>query len=484
MARSKRRVQPKTVLVFAGSTSSDLAAENSSLTATDLEAYMYGEHSLKGKNKFEKYQAFANIDPYVNSSLNELGLTEAKGFAMGIADEAKEGSKSEFKGMLKEANNFARKVDLQQLFCEAGMLMAQDGSVPMVPVMDESGVSDILFLPMAYTTFLPKGMKPVEATILESTKRYILKGGVDTILLNESHSDVQTYQKDEVVLLRNFYHGYFTYDILNRPTLGLYGRSMLEPLDTTIKYRQNIIHSYQLAIMRYGHMKLWFEYKVLSEMLANHSINIEDAKKAINEVKLEISRIKANEDVVTSGFEIEPIETDNSINIIDIKKSLEQDISNALCSTEAGSGKGAGTTFASAYMAENRKIMAMESMRKILRTGFENILQRHLEKVGYKTEAKWIRIKLDPIVEPQIAAADYILLFEKGLLDEQQLFDCLGINARPQDEEYQKKKKKEQMDMQTQIAQQKLTRTGEGNPQKKTLRDNPQKNNTASGKVS
>lgn len=418
----------------------------------------YGEYTLPN-NRFSRYQMMTEIDPYVWSGLNELSLALGKGYEIALDPKFKEDFGGDGKDMLTVAQDFSDDVDGERLFCESGRLLPQDGlCVAVLSTADsdakDDGILNIEFAPMPYTTLLPRGYEPSKAKPGENFDgNRCLTGPVDRVYINEGQdASERMFKEDRFVLMRNAYQNYEVADNLQRPTIGLYGRSLLTAIEGTVRYRQNLLYCNDKATKRYGTMLLHYDYTALSKLIEERKISLKDAQTAMDLARQNGLNMKAGQDIWTSGWEVDNIETTGNYDIVPTKQSLEVDIINALLGTQAAMGQSAGTTFASAYVAQRSKVMAMESLRKTLQRGWETVLQRHLIYRGFGKKAKYIRIKLDPIVEPDILVADIIALNQSGKLKDEDMYDVIGWNFQPPTKEEQLAAQEEQLKMQAKYA--------------------------------
>lgn len=456
------------VLAAAGFTLADAMMDGTSLVPTkdataqeESQEFKYGEYTLNSE-RFKRYQQLTEIDPYIFSGVMDLALTLGKGFEVGM-DEEKLGDRPEKPPeILKDAREFADKMHLQSAFAEAARLLVINGTVPIIlgkPIdkEDESvGIMRLEFSPMPYTTLITRGFdletnKAPESHMVNGVTTLI--GPVNRVVLNEKTTQQKVFTEDSFVLMRYANENYEVVDRHSRVTVGVYGRSLLDALQATVKYRQNLLWCNDKATRRYGTFLLHFDYKALGDLIANRMIDISDAQAYMNAAAKEGKKLAAGSDIWTAGFNIDPITPTNNLDIMNIKVSLENDILNMLFSTNVGNGS--STTFASAYVSRQQKILGMESIRRTLVDGFEDILRRHLLMIGYgEKEVDTVIIKLDPIMEPEVASSDIIALNQSGKLRDSDMFDLFGWTCDPVPEDEQLAKQREMLKLQSEFAPQ------------------------------
>lgn len=450
---------------------------------TSYDPYLFGREKVSSSNKYQMYNDIRTLDPIVNMGLLELGYTLGKGFAVSVDDKLRKetGKEKMIEKIIEAGEASVIRLKMRPSFCETASLLGQDGTVPVRAIPAGDGkILKIEQLPMPFVTLLPEGIKPAQDArqAKEEVKGYI-KGDVVRVVLNEGTEIMDDFtDMDNNYILRIFNSGYITKDILGRDTYGLYGRSLLEPLVNTARFRANLMYSFEKAVLRYGHMKLAYNYNVVAEMLKAGNIDPKTAKKLTDQLATDVADIKDGQEIVAAGVEVESIENKGDAHIMETKAAIDDDIRRGLLGMPRGSGGSGSNTFSSIYVFEQSRILVMQNMARQIKEVYEAILQRDLTAQGIEG-AEYVRIKLDPIKEPDILVADMITLHEKGLLGDQQLFDTIGLPIAPMPKEYQDAKRKEAMEEQKEMvthqAAQKAAYGGDKAKaaQKDSLRDNP-----------
>ncbi len=371
-----------------------------------------GATYLTTSNRYVRYQQLTLIDPYVATSLLKLGLTLGRGFETYVEEGRNETLK-------EEIDSWAAEVNLDAAVATIGRLLARDGTVVLYMPRRGDTITALQVLPMQYTTLLPRGVKP------KTHPAGILKGDVERAVLNEAATPT-VFARDEFALFRINHEGYTCQDIMGRQTLGIYGISLLEPIDRTIKHRLDILEGYARGIRRYGIGRLHIDYKAVQSLIEQG--RYEEAKAVMDKVKSSIEQLEQNEDIVGAGFEVKPITTEQAIDIVGIKESLERDIAVGLLQDEATTGKAAGTTFASSYVSQSDRLMVLESMQRQIRRVLErDVIGRQCELWGYEPI---VRIRFDELIKPKRDPKDMLELYLNGVITEEELRESVGLPPR------------------------------------------------------
>ena len=374
----------------------------------DEDNHEVGANILETANRYRRYQQLTLIDPYVATSLLKLGLTIGRGFETYV-EEGDEQPKDAI-------DEWAAQVNLDMAVAAIGRLLARDGTVVLYMPVRGDTITALQPLPMQYTTLLPRGVQPKAAT------GQILKGDVDTAVLNET-STPTTFSRDEFALFRLNHEGSLMTDILGRQTLGIYGTSLLEPIDRTIKHRLDILEGYTRAIRRYGIGRLHIDYKAVESLIEQG--RYEEAKGIMDKVKLSMEQLEQNEDIVGAGFEVKPITTGQSIDIVGIKESLERDIAVGLLQDELTTGKASGSTFASSYVAQTDRILVLQSIQRQIRRVLEReVIGKQLELWGMDTIVK---LQFDDLVQHEINIRDALELNLNAKISDRELRGIAGL---------------------------------------------------------
>ena len=412
-----------------------------------LDSDVYGGQRISFMNRYDRFQQLENVLPRVGIGLAKLGMKlrgpEFKLFVptdAGLSDEITN-------GMLQDARAFDLDLNLQDWFSVAGKLTARDGTVPILNSADRrfgsgEGITTLDVMPMSHTTLLPIDAVPMTAyqNIEQIWEWGTLTGNATQVIINERNQakrEIHYLKNGRVTLLRFMPQGHQCRDIYNRRTIGLYGVSIMELLDqAAIKPLADIIWGFSKAIGRYGFERLQIENELLAKMVQDKTISMTKASQIMQKEQAVINTLVPNRDLVTVGKKVSPVGGSFSAadGVIKFKESLERDVSYGFFETEAGSGKARGSTFASANISDQDANRVLQSLRLTIKEGFEDIIHRHLELLGWPADqAQQVRIQLAPIqLPPQEIAA--LLQFDAqypGIVAPEQMLEMCGLEIPP-----------------------------------------------------
>ncbi|MHC1625258.1 MAG: hypothetical protein ACXQS2_04600 [Methermicoccaceae archaeon] len=354
-----------------------LGASLSGVPRIRHDEHVVGNYYLNTTNRFIRYEQLACADPYVSTGLIRLGLTVAGGLKVEV-----EGTPS----LKEDVYEWADGLGLSPMMGVIARLLARDGTVVLHIGWEGDTITSLTPLPMAHTTLLPKGVKVGEMP------PHMLRGEVRTAVLSEMSSPT-VFDRSEFSLFRLFPHGYTCEDIIGRQTLGIYGVSLLEPLERTVKYRLDLLESFAQSARRHGLGRLYINLKAMEPLLAEGRHG--EIKQVIDDVKREMAGLEQNQDIVGVGLDVRPIGTPEGLDIVPIKESLERDIAIGLLQSEVTTGKAKGSTYASSYVSERDRLRVLNAIRRHIAAVLEHeVVRPQIAAWGYGSEA---RLKLDAL---------------------------------------------------------------------------------------
>jgi len=413
-----------------------------------LDSDVYGGRKISYFNKFDRNQQLETINPRIGVGLMKLGWKLRGSEYRLFCDKSSGISREAEVSILQDSNALTTNLELQNWFSAAGRLLARDGNVPLLNSADArfgigEGITTLDAMPMSHTTFLPIDAEPMTAYQNEEQlwEYGTLVGGVTQVIMNErmqAKREIHYVENGRVTLIRLMHHGYQCRDIYNRQTIGIYGISLMDLLDPTIKKLEDINWGFSKAIGRYGFGRLHIDSTLFADLIKNKLLTVKNALKMMVNEQNVMNRLEPNRDILTFGKTVQQIPggLESATAVIAFKESLEKDLSYGLCETEAGSNKSKGSTFASANISDLDAIRVLEAMRMQLKVGFEGIYKRHLELLGYNDdEAGSIRIELQPISTP---VADLQILLNIAAMDPHvlsigQALEIVGLHVPPRE---------------------------------------------------
>ncbi|MBC2746226.1 MAG: hypothetical protein HF975_04320 [ANME-2 cluster archaeon] len=382
---------------------------------------LYGEYRIDNKNHYLRYSQLSLITPHTFIPLAKLGLSIVSGFRL----DAKEGAEN----ILKKTQTWADNVKLRDKMQNIARCTIRDGTaVAYLQEAKDIGIQSIQVLPMQYTTLLPEGITPGQKVTA------LMKGDVERAVLMESTTKNQqntTLDREEFALFRLFHEGYFTKDILERETYGIYGVSLLEPLNRTIKDLLDLSEGFSGNMRRYGVGRLHINLPLVEKLRSEGKYA--NAKKILEDTIAAMQKLKPNEDLITGGAQANPLPGTHSPGVREMKQSYEKDIHVGLLQSGVSMGDTKGSTYASGYLAEEDRYIILESIQELIRETVQtDILDRQLAFLGQ--EPGTVQVKVDKLDIPYV---DYTTLTDariNGDITEKEYRLALGFpEEKPQE---------------------------------------------------
>ena len=359
---------------------------------------LFGEYKIDNKNQFLRYSQLSLLTPHAFMPLAKLGLSIVSGFRL----DAIEGAEN----IHKEMNEWARKIKLRNKAQNIARCVVRDGTaVAYLPVNNKTGIETIHIQPMQYTTLLPEGITPGQKV------KELIKGDVEKAVLMESEAGKNkhtTMDRDEFALVRLFHEGYFTKDILERETYGIYGVSLLEPLTRTLKNHTDLTEGFSSNMRRYGAGRLHVNLPLVETLRADGKYD--KAKELLEDSIATLQKLSPNQDFVTGGAEVNTIAGTHAPDVKEMKDSYQTDIHIGLLQSPISMGNTKGSTYASGYLAEEDRYFILESIQEFVRETIQSeIIDRQLAFLGQ--EPGTVHIEVDKLYVPYV---DYNTLTDAG----------------------------------------------------------------------
>ena len=410
-----------------------------------LDTDVYGGRKISYINRYDRYQQLEQVSPRVGAGLSKLGYKlrgpEFKLFTAtdaGLPDEI-------VHGQLQDAQQFVTDLALQERFASWGRLMARDGTVPVLNTSDKragngEGITRIDEIPMSHCTLLPRDVQPMSGfQNVEQLWEYgTIVGDVTQCIINErmmAKREIHYLKNGRITLIRFMHHGFQCRDIFQRRTIGIYGMSLMDLMDqTTIKPWCDVVFGYSKAIGRYGFDRLHIESTLIAKLVELGKLTPKQASVILSKEQMVLNNLEPNRDLLTYGKTVNPVNSTfgNASGVVEFLEKLEKDVSYTLCETEAGSGKAAGTTHASAMTADTDNNRVLDGMRLQIKIGMEELIHRHLTLIGWDSDdVAAVKIELQPMNLPTLeitALLNYNAQAPPGEeLTREQLFQMCGL---------------------------------------------------------
>lgn len=349
-------------------------------------------------NRFRYYQQLSTASPYVSVPLNKLGLMLSKGMS---ADSKK-------KTLIKEFETWRKKANLNEQVATIGRLLCRDGIIIGKPAGDETHFT-LYPLLMPYTTVLPEGVKP------NDRPTDVMQAPVATVVINEGSTSQKTFDPSELVIGNLNPWDYVQEDIKQRETIGLYGSSLLDPLELSIRNLLNINKGYVSFVKRYGMGRYHYDHVMLEKLVEAEIITPEDAGKLHDEWLEDNKNLSENEDISAIGLKVIPIDAKGSLDVMGFKESLETEIQLGLFQTPLTMGKASGTTYASGYLVEEDRLVVLEGLQKITENITQDFVNRWLVSKGKPEDS--IEIKFEELSKVKLTASEVQEMYNTGVIE-------------------------------------------------------------------
>jgi hypothetical protein len=377
---------------------------------TDTSTKFGGYQNFDTDNRFKYYQQLSTCTPHVSTSLNKLALSLVKGMQF-------DGTGSK---IVKEFERWSTKVNFLEQVQTLARLLCRDGTYVALPNGNAEKFSLIPLL-MQNTTIIPE-----DFSVGEMNPKEILTPPTGSIVINESDKAKRKILKISDVVYGS-YNAWDTVqkDPLKRDTYGIYGASMMEPIELSIRNLLNINHGYVSFVKKYGNGRYLIDFKLLEKLVEQEIVSIEDAQKVIDAWLDEHKYLSENEDIAAVGLDVIPVDAKGSLDVMSFKKSLETDIQIGLLQSPLSMGDTKGSTYAAGYVSEEDRMVVLEGLQHIVRNIANSAINMRLRLMNKKEDSVWI--EFEELSRPQLESRDVIEWYNSGVLTKEQLLKWGGF---------------------------------------------------------
>ena len=194
-------------------------------------------------------------------------------------------------------------------------------------------------------------------------------------------------------------------DIVERNTYGIYGISLLESIDRSLKGLMDLNDGFATYMRRYGIDRLVINIPLVEQL--RQGGRYDEAAKILKDSIASIQKLKANEDIISGGSDVSSVTSGQVPSVKEMKESYECDVALGLLQSPLTMGKGAGTTYASGYLIESDRMIILEALQKLLLETIQmDIINPQLIAMGAKSGD--IVITANDLTDPLINAADLL----------------------------------------------------------------------------
>lgn len=376
-----------------------LAAALNTTRRDDRTNSIGGISGFDTNNRFRYYQQLATSSPYVSVPLNKLGLMLSKGMSVD----------SKRRTLIKDFERWRKKSNLNDQIATICRLLCRDGTIIGKPVGDENNFT---FYPslMPYTSVLPEGVKP------KDKPNEVMQAPITTVVLNEGNEASQkTIDPLELIIGNLNPWDYVQEDIKQRETFGLYGSSLLDPLELSIRNLLNINKGYVSFVKRYGLGRYHYDHVLLEKLVETEIISPEVAGQLHEDWLEDNKNLSENEDISAIGLKVIPIDAKGSLDVMGFKESLETEIQLGLFQSPLTMGKASGTTYASGYLVEEDRLVVLEGLQKITENITQDFINRWLE-VKRKPEDSLV-INFEELSKVKLTASEVQEMYNTGIIE-------------------------------------------------------------------
>lgn len=363
----------------------------------DIASTMGGISNFDTTNRFRYYQQLTSASPYVSVPLNKLGMMIPKGLSL----DAKP-------ALLKEFNRWAQKTllieqvsTMTRLFCRDGILIGRPNGDPekfyLYPAL------------MSQTSILPENVKP------KAKPTEIMQPPDGSVWINEGLKGQAEVKIDELIIGRNNAWDYVQEDIRKRETYGLYGASLLDPLEMSIRNLLNINKGYVNFVKRYGMGRYHYDHIMLEKLAEKGIITPEDAITYHDEWLEDNKNLSENEDISAVGLKINAIDAKGSLDVMNFKESLETEIQLGLFQSPLTMGKASGTTYASSYLVEEDRLIVLEGVQTAIKNLTQEFINRRLLKMGKQEDL--VTVNFEELSRIKLTASEVQEMYNTGVVE-------------------------------------------------------------------
>lgn len=382
----------------------------STITRKDVTTEIGGYSNFDPTNRFTYYQQLGRATPHVSVSLKKLGLTLIKGM--------------QFDGkaqLTKEFTTWAGKINLVEQLSTMAKLLCRDGIYAATPIGKSAETFGLVPMLMPATTLLPEGIKKGD-----KNPGTIMKPEVTSFVANEGNKKTEVSLTPEQVIYGTCdAWDSVQKDVLGRETFGIYGASLMDPIELSIRNLLNIDSGYVSFVKKYGNGRYHFDFKLLEKLVEQEIITLDTAQSAIDDFLEKNKYLGENEDIAAVGLSVVPIDAKGSLNVMEFKKSLQTDIDLGLLQTPLTMGDSKGSTYAAGYVAEEDRLVVLEGLQQIVQNIANAAINKRLALMNKTEDSVWV--EFEELSRPKLEAADVQEMYNTGTITKEQFLGWAGF---------------------------------------------------------
>jgi hypothetical protein len=374
------------------------------------------------ENRFTLYQQLSTCNPYVSTSLNKLGLSLVKGMQF-------EGTS---RRNAKEFEDFSKKSNFLNQVQNIARILCRDGTYAALPISGiKGGNFRITPLLMPALTILPEGVEP------GSSVDEVMQPGKNIekirFCLNEGEKLQEVYDYSQVI-----YGVYNEWDSVQedrrkRKTYGLYGSSLLVPIIPSIQNLLDLDQGFVSYVKKYGNGRYVINLRSLEEAVKQGILTPLQATDAVTAFAEKHKGLSENEDLIGAGIDVLTPDAKGSLDTSKFKESLETEIMLGLFQSPLTMGKSAGSTYASAYMVEEDRMLVLEGLQKIVESIANQAINARLRAIGKPEDSVWV--VFEELSKPVLDFDTLLEMANTGKITDDELRQRAGFHAKAVDTE-------------------------------------------------
>lgn len=366
-------------------------------------------------NRFNRYQQLIKSTPYASIGMKKLKTSLTKGMDF-------DGSK---KSLVKEFQTWAKRTNfIGQTQTVAGNLF-RDGIFAGLTTgtVDKLKLRPLL---MGYTTILPEGVASGSnpGTIMqpEAAQFVVNEGGVGTLKEIAYSAEKVVYGVvDEWDSLQE--------DLRQRLTCGLYGESLVDPIELSIRYLHIINQGYVEYVRKYGMGRYVYSFPFAEAMFEKGLLTWEKFQAEITDWMEKNKYLSQNEDLV-GIVKATPVDAMGSLDVMQFKTSLETDIQLGFLQSDLSMGDSKGSTYAAGYVSENSRMVVLENLQINLSNVINDFINRRLVMQGKSPDS--VEVIFDELSLPQMTASEVQEWALNGIIDNDEAREWGGFPTKVQ----------------------------------------------------
>jgi len=363
-------------------------------------------------NRFFRYQQLVKSTPYASIGMMKLKTSLTKGMDF-------DGKKT----VVKEFQKWAKRTNLiGQVQTVAGSLF-RDGTFAGRAV----GNADKLKLRpliMGYTTIIPEGFDP------KTSGKQLLEPDPKFFIVNEGSTGTVKeipYRADQVIYGTINEWDSKQLDLKKRETIGLYGESLVDPIELSIRYLHIINQGYVEFVRKYGMGRYSYSFPFMEMLVEKGIISFDKFQKEIDAWMESNKNLSQNEDLVGIA-KATPVDAMGKLDVMQFKKALETEIQLGFLQSDLSMGDSKGSTYAAGYVSENSRMVVLENLQLNLSNIVNDFINRRLSLQNKSPDT--VEIVFDELSLPQMTAQDMLEWANTGKITDDELREWGGFPVK------------------------------------------------------